>query len=296
MATPPSNLQKYSDLPAWRQDNPAILTGYRKETDSWSGIIDGLWVWHNETINIWSHLLGALSIVGFFWLCNVGTSWEWIASNPLLSSARTVTWCDRGGMGIFLLGALMCFGCSTAFHASTCHSQSVVRYMNRVDYLGILVLGTVNFFPSFHYAFFCDPHLRNLYIFSMTLSGLVGIYLVCAPTYASPAYRRMRTYTFFTLGVVALAPFVHCFVRYGIDQAAKSLSTRWIVIEIVAYVGGALLYSERCPECLAPGKFDIIGASHQIFHVCSLVAVLTHYLAISDGFRYWHFERNGSCI
>jgi hypothetical protein len=36
---------------------------------------------------------------------------------------------------------------------------------------GILALGTVNFFPTFHYAFFCYPHLRDIYIALMTVSG-----------------------------------------------------------------------------------------------------------------------------
>jgi hypothetical protein len=36
---------------------------------------------------------------------------------------------------------------------------------------GILVLGTVNYFPTFHYAFFCAPQLRNLYIALMSISG-----------------------------------------------------------------------------------------------------------------------------
>ncbi|KAJ7600055.1 hemolysin-III related-domain-containing protein [Mycena floridula] len=281
-------LQKYSDLPAWRQDNPAILTGYRKETGSWNAIVCGPWIWHNQTVNIWSHLLGALVIVAVILIWTIG-SW------PAMS-ASSETWHDRWGLAVFLLGALVCFACSTIFHASSCHSRRVLGIMSRLDYLGILFLGTVNFFPSFHYAFFCDPALRDIYICSMTVSGCTGVYLVLAPTYSIPSYRRMRTYTFFALGVVVVVPFVHCVVRYGLNQASRSLSLHWIVVELFAYVGGALLYAERCPECLAPGKFDIIGSSHQIFHMCSLIAVWAHFMAIRAGYNYWHIERHGSCF
>jgi adiponectin receptor len=129
--------------------------------------------------------------------------------------------------------------------------------MNRIDYLGnalnapmlfadrfvgILVLGTVNFFPTFHYSFFCDPSLRNLYILLMTLSGCseshgmlvnilslltsttAGIWLIYTPAYSTPAYRRMRTYTFITLGFVAVFPFVHAIWRYGVRTTISSPS------------------------------------------------------------------------
>ncbi|KAJ7493454.1 hemolysin-III related-domain-containing protein [Mycena galericulata] len=289
-------LLKYSDLPEWRKDNPAILTEYRKETGSWRAIICGPWLWHNETVNIWSHFLGALATTMFLlvWKLSVTDSY-------MYSTAHSETWHDRWVLGVFPMGAVVCFVCSTIFHSSTCHSRPargaigcilIITYADT----GILVLGSVNFFPSIYYAFFCDPHLRTLYICSMTLSGCTGVYLVCAPTYASPAYRRMRTYTFFALGVVVVFPFIHCVVRYGFEQASKSLSLGWIAVEIAAYVGGALLYAERFPECIAPGKFDIIGASHQIFHICSLAAVSVHFIAVSQGYRYWHIERNGLCL
>jgi len=32
------------------------------------------------------------------------------------------------------------------------------------------------------------------------------------------------------------------------------------------YIQGAVIYIIRCPERCAPGKFDLCGASHQIFH------------------------------
>ncbi|KAF7313887.1 Ras-GEF domain-containing protein [Mycena chlorophos] len=133
-------------------------------------------------------------------------------------------------------------------------SLGVAAYMNRVDYFGILALGTVNYFPTFHYAFFCHPRLRNLYIALMTISGSTGIYLACSPTYASPEYRRMRTYTFFACGGVVLLPFVHAIWQQGLQEANKAISFRWILLEAAFYVGGALLYSERFPECRWPGR------------------------------------------
>lgn len=109
----------------------------------------------------------------------------------------------------------------------------LVNFCYSRRHAGILVLGTLNYFPVFHYAFYCDPSIRNVYIAMMTVSGcsvfihlrcllcansviLAGIYLVCSPSYASPAYRRMRTYTFFALGFVVIFPFAHAAYKYGV--------------------------------------------------------------------------------
>lgn len=40
------------------QWNRYILTGYRINYTSWPLIIKSLFEWHNETMNIWTHLLG----------------------------------------------------------------------------------------------------------------------------------------------------------------------------------------------------------------------------------------------
>lgn len=44
----------------------------------------------------------------------------------------------------------------------------------------------------------------------------------------------------------------------------------------------------RTPERFAPGKFDIWGSSHQIFHVAILCAMYTHVIALTDAFTACH--------
>lgn len=43
------------------------------------------------------------------------------------------------------------------------------------------------------------------------------------------------------------------------------------------YILGAIVYAKRWPECIANGKFDYLGNSHNIFHVCILLAALMHW-------------------
>ncbi|KAA8500036.1 Heptahelical transmembrane protein 4 [Porphyridium purpureum] len=60
-----SRLVSYHALPAWMQDNPAIHTGYRPHMPSWRECMrSGLTTMHNETINIYTHLVGFFFFVG----------------------------------------------------------------------------------------------------------------------------------------------------------------------------------------------------------------------------------------
>lgn len=52
-------LVKYEDLPEYLQDNEFILDYYRCEWPL-KDVIISAFAWHNETINIWTHLVGFL--------------------------------------------------------------------------------------------------------------------------------------------------------------------------------------------------------------------------------------------
>jgi len=47
-----SLLTHFADAPEYNQDNPDILTGYRRPTDSWAQCLRTLSGWHNESVNV----------------------------------------------------------------------------------------------------------------------------------------------------------------------------------------------------------------------------------------------------
>lgn len=53
---------KYSNLPTELQDNEFITTGYRTELGVWDSL-KSMFGLHNETGNIWTHLIGTLQCV-----------------------------------------------------------------------------------------------------------------------------------------------------------------------------------------------------------------------------------------
>ncbi|RKK34000.1 hypothetical protein BFJ69_g18719, partial [Fusarium oxysporum] len=53
----------WDDLPAWRRDNAFIHSGYCRIRPSYLHSLRSLFNLHNESVNIWSHLLGAIVAV-----------------------------------------------------------------------------------------------------------------------------------------------------------------------------------------------------------------------------------------
>jgi len=56
------------------------------------------------------------------------------------------------------------------------------------------------------------------------------------------------------------------------------------------------LSASRIPERIAPGKFDYLFASHQIFHVCVVMAALTHWFCVLTVLEHRHSELDGRCM
>ncbi|GAA5922977.1 hemolysin III family protein [Sporobolomyces koalae] len=306
-----SGLLKFKDLEAWQHDNHYIQTGYRRLTHSYWRALKTIPKIHNETVNIWTHLGGSFIAVSTlaYLLLDLAPAMPsaqdrqgWLAPlssvpYPFPNSEQpSVTWADTAGFAVFLVSAATCLGFSALFHTFTCHSMEVAHRWNRLDYIGIVILISGTFVPATHYGFFCDSHLRNLYIAIIYTASAATIYVVISPNARTPAFRRLRTWLFISLGLSAVFPVGHAITRYGLEQASANISLFWLALGGGLYIVGALLYAERIPERFAPGRFDLVGSSHQIFHVMILLAAWSHWTGIVEGFRYHHGERAGVCL
>lgn len=63
---------------------------------------------------------------------------------------------------------------------------------------------------------------------------------------------------------------------------------RYVMILIPISLSRRLIQHEqaRVPERLRPGKFDIWGSSHQIFHVLIILAAMAHLIGLLKAFDY----------
>ncbi|CAD7059877.1 unnamed protein product [Tilletia caries] len=114
------------------------------------------------------------------------------------------------------------------------------------------------------------------------------MYAVINPIYATPAYRPMRTAVFISLGLSAVFPVVHACAMYGYGTVSRIMGLSYVIASGAMYIVGACMYAARVPERFAPGRFDLLGASHQLFHVFILFAAFAHYIALRRSYAFWH--------
>ena len=237
---------------------------------------------HNESINIYTHLVGSVLFLIFLYdLHSLATP-----RYPIATSADIISF------STFFLSAVTCMGMSATFHTISNHSLPVCSFGNKLDYLGIIILIVGSFLPALHYGFHCAPHLITFY--SLLLSGLG---LICAAVtlmerFRSPAYRPFRAGMFVALGLSGAIPVVHGLVGYGVYER---IGMPWVLLEAVLYIAGAGIYAARVPEKWAPGRFDMVGASHQVFHVAVVLAALSHFKGMVQMFDYLHGPMGNVC-
>lgn len=147
------SLVGYKDLPHWQQDNSHIYRGYRKASYSYARSFTTIFHWHNESVNIWSHLVpGTLSIPAGVSLYKI--------LQPRYDRASIA---DVYAMSCFFLGAAFCLGMSAVFHTLCNHSPNVAKFWNQLDYVGIALLIAGSFVPSVYYGFWCHENLQMAY-------------------------------------------------------------------------------------------------------------------------------------
>ncbi|XP_024922915.1 heptahelical transmembrane protein ADIPOR3 isoform X2 [Ziziphus jujuba] len=191
----------------------------------------------------------------------------------------------------FLGGAMFCLLASSACHLLSCHSENLSYVMLRLDYAGIAALISTSFYPPVYYSFMCNPFFCYLYLGFITILGIGTMIFSLIPEFQKPRFRVFRTTLFFGMGMSGVAPIIHKLVLYHNKPEAIE-TAQYEVVMGVLYGLGALIYATRIPERWMPGKFDIAGHSHQLFHVLVVAGAYTHYQA---GLIYLRWRDSQGC-
>ena len=178
----------------------------------------------------------------------------------------------------FLGGAMFCLLASSVCHLLSCHSERVSYIMLRLDYAGIAALISTSFYPPVYYSFMCYPFFCNLYLGFITILGIATMLVSLLPVFQTPEYRTTRASLFLGMGLSGAGPILHkLFLFWG--EPEVFYTTGLEILMGALYGIGALVYATRIPERWMPGKFDIAGHSHQLFHVLVVAGAYTHYHA-----------------
>ncbi|GHJ87456.1 hypothetical protein NliqN6_3858 [Naganishia liquefaciens] len=262
-------LIEYEDLPPWMQNNEYIVTGYRFiPLDAKSGpipLIMSLFKWHNETVNIHSHLLPTLGLMAFAIPYT-------LLHSPIMNPAPL----DILTLLAFMLAAASCLVSSAGWHLlSGCSRRGLFEWGACVDYVGISWLISCSIHTVYYNGFYCQGTTLAIYSMTTLAAAVAGSIAPFQPSFNRRENKPWRILFFLGICFTALAPLTHLALQHG---AGKMLHFAGPVLtSCAAYVLGLTFYATHFPECKWPGKFDYIGHSHQIWHMCIVLAIFLHY-------------------
>lgn len=305
-------LMKFEELPVYLQDNEFIRDYYRCEWPL-KEVALSVFSWHNETLNIWTHLIGFVIFVTLmvmsltektvmetlltgFSRAPPGEVW-WPAmkkngsadSFPDSYTSRISNPSFLGAYGdgdevalwpwlVFLGGAIICLIFSSISHLFACHSHKFTLFFWRLDYSGISIMIICSFIAPIYYTFCCQPYWCLFYLSSITILGILVIITLFAPALTSGKFRSFRATLFLAMGFSGVIPAAHAVSLYFHHPQVLVALVYEIAMGLL-YAAGAVFYVTRFPERWKPGAFDLVGQSHQIFHVLIVAAALMHSIA-----------------
>lgn len=142
------------EVPSWCSQNPFLLTGFRHPADSLPRCLESLGYVHNESVNIYSHLVPA--VITFTRAAFIHLYFRAHYPNTL--------WLDQLAFYLHLAVSTFCFTVSTIYHLSLSHSEFYADFWGRLDYVAILLQLVGSGMSGTHFGFYCEPALRRVYL------------------------------------------------------------------------------------------------------------------------------------
>lgn len=276
-------LLSFDEMPEWfrRESNQWILRGYRPISGSAHASFSSWSYIHNESVNIYSHLIPAV----FFLLG------EWHIQQYLVSKYSGVTGADFIAFSIFMLTAVTCLSLSATYHTLMNHSQHVEHLCLRLDMLGVVIFILGDLILGIYMIFWCEPLPRNIYWSMIGVFGTLTIFMTMHPRFQGSRYRLFRALMFVATGLSGVAPLIHGLSVFGMSQMMRK-AFPYTLAKAGCLLSGTWFYATRFPESQYPGKFDLMG-SHSIFHILVVCAAVVQLMGYLDAFD--HAQANLTC-
>nr|CCC94032.1 conserved hypothetical protein [Trypanosoma congolense IL3000] len=280
-------LYTIDEVPSYLCDNASILTGYRMNYTT-EMCVRSVFALHNETFNIWTHLFGFVVfvvVITFFFVGVLVPSLfhHQVSSNGVQSASQLsrdslseYRWPTLIVFAALAFGALTCMLCSATFHTLIPHEcPTVYRWAHVLDYFGITFMVVGSFLPMCYMCFACTPSLKWGYMGMIFFFGIGGILGPCFRSWTDPSYMRFKIAFYVCMVGSGLIPITHIYLILPLNISTAVVEG--LLLMMVLYGVGVVVYVFQVPEVFYPGRFDIYLSSHQLWHIFVLAAALVHF-------------------
>eukprot|EP00218_Dolichomastix_sp_CCMP3274_P001990 CAMPEP_0170161018 /NCGR_PEP_ID=MMETSP0033_2-20121228/74982_1 /TAXON_ID=195969 /ORGANISM="Dolichomastix tenuilepis, Strain CCMP3274" /LENGTH=321 /DNA_ID=CAMNT_0010398607 /DNA_START=29 /DNA_END=991 /DNA_ORIENTATION=+ len=244
---------------------PFIHTHYRP-TMPMKDAFRSLFYLHNETGNVYTHGIG---LVGYLVFALVHFTCDFAA--PLRDSDANFAMSI-----IYFFSTCFMLAASAVYHTVTCVSQRCSERHLTCDLLGIVIQILGLYCWGFWHGFQCSPVIRTRY---MVAVGVLTPYMVLVAVL--PLCKRFHAVVvvsyalFVAAGLVPVAHFAHrtgIFSAHETPDPADVALMGGICVMFAFYLIGVIFYVTHWPERRWPGSFDVLGHSHQWWHIGVMLA------------------------
>ncbi|KAF7651341.1 hypothetical protein LDENG_00112100 [Lucifuga dentata] len=243
-----------------------ICTGYRLPHQNWRYYFLSLFQRHNETINIWTHLLGFLVFL--------------VKLNQLAETVDFVRDPHSWPLLILVVSALCYTGCSTVAHLLGSRSELCNYVFFFLDYIGVAQYQYGSAVVHFYYAVEESWHQRVHGIF-MPVAAILSC-LSCLGC----CYGKYRNHTLPAwvrkVGQVMPSAVAYAWDTSPVFQRLFSWSSTredpaltFHFYQVVFLLSCTFFFTYPLLERWFPGRCDFVGQSHQLFHVLLFCCTLS---------------------
>ncbi|VDL99614.1 unnamed protein product [Schistocephalus solidus] len=240
------------------------MNGYRPPS-SWKQCMSSLFYLHNESFNAWTHIV-PIPIFLYIFLSEI------FFGKPNIA------------LSVYLFSVL-CFLMGSSFaHTFCCQTSLSKDAFFIVDYIG---LGIFSHGSGIAYVTFAMPlEFHSLNCFPVTSPAILLTALSCVLSMWGVFHffrHILRLASFAVPGLLISIPVLFkvysCYVPRQYPNGYCESSVFWS-LQMLSCCAAVVFYLSRIPERFYPGKFDVIGHSHNFFHIFSLFGLYYQYQAI----------------
>ncbi|CAD5224928.1 unnamed protein product [Bursaphelenchus xylophilus] len=223
---------------------------------------------NNETVNIWSHLFG------FFYFLHM----QYRVNYQVLPSLNAPQM-DYIVQTLSLFGAQLCMILSAAYHTFGCINEYERNKWLRMDIFGISAGLLGMYLGGIYTSFYCFNNALQTYLSALSGIFALALYIPAKHDSISSKIRGTRIgylhLTYMAITSFGLYPTFHWVQLHG--GFGNSHVSTWFpsIVVMFGLVGlGFVFYATLIPERFYPGKFDLVGCSHQWWHLLILAAMI----------------------
>ena len=261
-----------------------VFSGYRSPKSSPQQCMLSVFSATNETLNFWTHFLPAV----YFWYETYKLWGELqLSGEPYMLPMLAFMLC------------LCTFPLTSAVaHVFNCVSDQARHVCFFLDYaaLSLFSLGTA--IANHAYVFpdgLLNSSFASIYLPVAFFNAFASLIISCETRFMENGPRK-KLFRFLAYAVPYNFDCIPIYIRFFTSPLSELLAgTLFLHLrQFMFALMAAFLYTTHLPERLYPGSFDIIGHSHQLFHICTFLGSNDQMRALTFDLTHRHQQLEAS--